>query len=341
MFTYKELTTYHVKFQENVSKQEDALVVRFQAFSLMFKNANLSKKEQCAISLFLYYCPQFKANSEKFLSAFKGYVNAEKVSLRAKHFWLVLQKANPNLPADFSDFFQQANDIYSLLVNKCDEKSIDDIAMCVVNKTYSETVKGKTYQATFYGDDVFISLSHALQISKECLGWKFHVSLDKQSLSKGWDIVSAILAKKGVKNFKVLSPEDELTSDQAGKQITVYMFDSPHINAKAWKEIFTEIEMNLRNNKLQPDKVDGKYLVDRKIPGSRYITYRNDKYREGKQSTVRYISAKEARSMFPKEEKKWYNPSGEKDEYLDFKFEEQKQLVNQTTGSVSVQLGKS
>jgi hypothetical protein len=119
--------------------------------------------------------------------------------------------------------------------------------------------------------------------SEELTGYKFHISLDmdRDNLYKGWAVVLPILAKYGLKHFKV-APEGftEENKEQRGKEITVYVFKNPEIDKETLTKILKEITNELMNHNIKagpfPSNPERK---DRAIKGSQYISYRNDNWR--------------------------------------------------------------
>lgn len=118
---------------------------------------------------------------------------------------------------------------------------------------------------------------------EEQTGYKFHISFDMEgdNIYKGWSVVLPILAKYGIKHFKV-APDgfDEANKKQRGKEITVYAFDNPEIKKETWAKILKEITYELMIHNIKPGPFPSNPdRKDREIKGSKYISYRNDNWR--------------------------------------------------------------
>jgi hypothetical protein len=114
-------------------------------------------------------------------------------------------------------------------------------------------------------------------------GYKFHISLgvDDNNLYEGWKVVLPILAKYGIKHFKI-APDgfDELNKEQRGKEITVYSFENPDIPKETWAQLLEAITYELAVQNIKPGPFpNNPDRKDEKIPGSDYISYRNDNWR--------------------------------------------------------------
>ncbi len=91
-------------------------------------------------------------------------------------------------------------------------------------------------------------------------GWKFHISINKDQLSEGWDIILDVLAKHQVKRFKIVDPNspDKLGVDE-GREITIYSFKEPQRKYvqdtdqyKSWQNILIEITQRLVDAGIRP-----------------------------------------------------------------------------------------
>lgn len=110
-------------------------------------------------------------------------------------------------------------------------------------------------------------------------GWKFHVSFHPDDMERAWSLASEHLMKKEIGLFKVTGPEltqrfSEEGYRQAGKFLTVYETG----DAQNVAETLGELEQIFTRNGIRPGP-DVQH--DRKVPGSRYLSYRNDKSAQG------------------------------------------------------------
>lgn len=145
---------------------------------------------------------------------------------------------------------------------------------------------------------------------EERSGWKFHVSFHPEDMPKAWALASQHLMDKDVKVFKVASPItaqkfSDPNSIQAGKFITVYETG----NAGDLANTMGELEQIFARNGIRPGP-DVRH--DRKVPGSQYLSYRNDKNTQGQ-----YISSRELASAPPQQA---YNVAGHPDPWQGFRM---------------------
>jgi len=152
---------------------------------------------------------------------------------------------------------------------------------------------GKPVRYSFYNDDfdpesqdkdsfiIFDRLDYALlegefvQNSQPEGGWKFHISLDEdpENLKKAWNIIKDILIDYRVASAKILKKDAELDFISQGKEITIYACADPQKSLKEWQKILTRITEEFVANNIKPGY---RCYGDDIVPGSSYITYRND-----------------------------------------------------------------
>ncbi len=114
-------------------------------------------------------------------------------------------------------------------------------------------------------------------------GWKLHIAVNDiipGNVAKAWDSVLNILIEQRICQSKVIKPNMSFMHDkrQCGKQITIYQFFNP---SRDWDEIVHQIE-GLLHNSAGGAVAEGTFSpADRQIPGSRYISYRNDLNKAG------------------------------------------------------------
>jgi hypothetical protein len=118
-------------------------------------------------------------------------------------------------------------------------------------------------------------------------GWKFQISLDEDdselpgsNLEKGWDIVLKHIINNRIYHTKVVPQGVSLHKEkrdvegfERGKQITIYAHRDIK-NSEEWKRILQEINDDLVTAQIIPSFRPPS--SSKAIPGSNYITYRND-----------------------------------------------------------------
>ena len=164
-------------------------------------------------------------------------------------------------------------------------------------------------------------------VAEHITGWKFHISIDEADVQKAWDLLqdkfqTASLAAKVaspslVKEFA--APE----SSQRGKMITLYEDD---YYQRDMEGLLKDIERTLRENGIRPGHdVEN----DRKLNGSAYLHYRNDRNLDGA-----YLSASDIEG---------YNPAGHDDPFLSVSVDNLERTpyekLNLTTGTLYKHLG--
>lgn len=109
--------------------------------------------------------------------------------------------------------------------------------------------------------------------SKNNVGWKLHISIDKSQVGVAWDSLLPIFIKHKIGMLKIRNNaevnEDE--REQIGKEITIYAFIEPEI--MSWRQILTEINEALVTNNITPS-TKPQYNIE--VQGSDYLSYRND-----------------------------------------------------------------
>lgn len=136
-------------------------------------------------------------------------------------------------------------------------------------------------------------------------GWKFHLSVAVDHVGKAWEIVVRELIERDTPfATKVISPHyaiqfslpeyaDRYTEDEnAGKIVTIYDGDTDHAETVALmsrlEQKFAELGIN------KGPAVKG----DRAVPGSSYLSYRNDRAKDGSYSRGPHYNAAERPDPF-------------------------------------------
>lgn len=117
--------------------------------------------------------------------------------------------------------------------------------------------------------------------SNDDVGWKIHIAIDDRNninIARAWNLV----IKNIVLRYRLMSKVIKSNvifyghESQSGKQVTIYHCGTPN---RAWGQIIRALEILLR----RIDAPIGQFSpADRVILGSRYISYRNDKDKNGK-----------------------------------------------------------
>ncbi|MGA2655655.1 MAG: hypothetical protein ABSF18_06720 [Gammaproteobacteria bacterium] len=122
-------------------------------------------------------------------------------------------------------------------------------------------------------------------IPEQEYGWKMHIGIDDATpgnLKLGWETILPILQAKGIKLGKIVNinstrytPYANNNPKQCGKQMTIYCFKQGNVveMEQFWRECFTEITHALRANNVRCAPLSPS---DMPVPGSEYISYRND-----------------------------------------------------------------
>jgi hypothetical protein len=168
------------------------------------------------------------------------------------------------------------------------EADIDKIkAIFTYENMVQYLIEQKTYPVMYdekkkFGASVeraFIGFGYMDNIKESDVGWKAHIAIDdsdKTNLANAWNVVKDIFIEEKLLT-KVVNPSANFFKDesQCGKQITIYCFVSPNVD---WERVFNKIEdalfnANINNHKFSPG--------EKEIPGSRYLSYRNDSDKDG------------------------------------------------------------
>ena len=113
-------------------------------------------------------------------------------------------------------------------------------------------------------------------------GWKFRISVPAEDVPKAWNVVANILVNDRFPHFaKVAAPQmaqkmENPAYHQAGKSITLYT--SKNIPSEHYKMLLDHIETALAHAGVRGN---AKPRGDKDVAGSHYISYRNDKLRDG------------------------------------------------------------
>jgi len=104
---------------------------------------------------------------------------------------------------------------------------------------------------------------------------KFTVSFDRKDIDKGWGVIKDILIHHQVKS-KIIKKGVKLTDEQEGKVVTVYI----HVKGshKDLSKFINEVEQGLHKNKISV--CNNLPTLNKRIKGSKYITYRQDYWPE-------------------------------------------------------------
>lgn len=139
------------------------------------------------------------------------------------------------------------------------------------------------------------------------LGWKLHISVDQTQIDEAWAIIFPLLQAHEIIHFKLLCPADlnKILPDKISKQITIYQFKHTTFHSIQWQMLLQDIESALRKSGIL-SVVD--ICADRKIPHSRYFSYRNDRSPQGK-----YIADTFAENTYGVNA---YNPCVEQDPFV-------------------------
>lgn len=213
------------------------------------------------------------------------------------------------------DLFKYAKEFQS---NTNKRSSIID-RFCDKASNFSIEERGINYTAHFSSKSGFISVyNEEKEEGKLGYGWKFRISIKnyKDNLKNGWNVVKDILVDYEINSFKLYMDELELSKAQKGKQITIYAFDNPNFNK--WEELFTRIEKKLREMRIISDQP---VQSDRRVPGSNYISYRNDSNPDEGGGVTAKEAMKKAQKTYPKNAEEWYyNPYNQKDPWIEMKL---------------------
>jgi hypothetical protein len=141
-------------------------------------------------------------------------------------------------------------------------------------------------------------------------GWKFHLSVHPDDVSRAWNIIVDEMVNDGsvpqhaakVARAKLISRFADPADAQAGKMIVIYTH--ANVDPEHYQRLLERIERRLKADRIRsgPD-----VKRDRKIPGSAFIFYRNDRDLTGEYNAAAQ-NASTARA--------WqYNPNRKLDPY--------------------------
>lgn len=136
-------------------------------------------------------------------------------------------------------------------------------------------------------------------------GWKFHISTDIRDHKKAWNIIAPHVIEHNLHaKFAIGSTLENMGNenyDRRGRAITLYATDNADL-----RPIVHAINADLEKAGIRPGHAP---MVDRKLTGSPYMSYRNDYDHQGN-----YMDAK---SLMHLPEDQRYNPVGKADPYHD------------------------
>lgn len=167
---------------------------------------------------------------------------------------------------------------------------LSGVETCFIEFSACRTAEPQTDEASILAGRAFNKRVRANPLQH----LKFHICLDNtnkddldSNFGQGYKIIINILIKYRVRLFKVVKPGVEIakvTSEQAGKDFTVYCRHNPDFELKHWTFILKEINTKLLEANIQPGiqpmlakspfDLD---RVDSLIPGTDFITYRIEK----------------------------------------------------------------
>lgn len=108
-------------------------------------------------------------------------------------------------------------------------------------------------------------------------GLKFHLRIDDEDIEKALKIVATTTQKHRIGFFKVAHKPFSKTSNQQGKQFTIYV-DESKMNAAILNSFVNDLETRLVQANIRPNSIGNNMQIgDRLIPNSAYISYRYDK----------------------------------------------------------------
>jgi len=145
---------------------------------------------------------------------------------------------------------------------------------------------------------ISISLNHTAMaksrynVIDDELGWKLHIAFDHTNLlnvEKGMDVVLKHLVSNNVASFKIIPNNKKITPLTEGKDVTIYISDDRPVSE--WQKLMTKIEMSLIAEAVTPGKQP---LHTMQINGSQFISYRNDKDKNGNYVQNQFNAANEA-----------------------------------------------
>lgn len=133
-------------------------------------------------------------------------------------------------------------------------------------------------------------------------GWKFFISINHHELAEAWDLIKDVLITQHVGCTKVRKASSlvSLPHEECGKEIVIYAGWQKDEGIAYWPNVLSQIENKLlhrvrANGIVTPvERNPHPTLAGRPIPGSNYISYRNDFDNEAKDKRFPYLSAEAA-----------------------------------------------
>jgi len=180
-------------------------------------------------------------------------------------------------------------------------------------KNYYQKMRDETFREINYWAHPSIGwLQLTPKGSYKNVGWKFRLSMHPDDVTKAWNITvdTLITDSKTVHCAKVAQPEtiqrlSNPNEPQAGKMITIYTEEK--VSPTHYMHIMQILEEKLHAaNILTGLKVAG----DRKVPGAKFLSYRNAHTQNGKYNcAINNVGLSESQK---------YNPTSILDPYVSF-----------------------
>lgn len=137
------------------------------------------------------------------------------------------------------------------------------------------------YSVRFNDKQEIVVQKNDTQLSNQGLGYKLHVSIDKANLGQGYKIITELVEKHGLTEFKLSH-----NPDGGGKQFTVYCANESPDKVQAF---IMDLEERLIREKIQPDT--NRSDDCKSINGSKYISFRNDFFELGTPAAIKNTSS--------------------------------------------------
>jgi hypothetical protein len=133
-------------------------------------------------------------------------------------------------------------------------------------------------------------VERSLMRSPPTCGWKFQFSIDdtdnlqpRSNLARAWSIIERHVVDNGIWSVKLFpggKPLHQQFARERGKQITIYLFkEKQERSLEEWQNIFQRMENDLAAARIVPSY---RAYGCRRVPGSNYLSYRNDRSTGGK-----------------------------------------------------------
>lgn len=107
------------------------------------------------------------------------------------------------------------------------------------------------------------------------LGWKLHILITPESMSRVWDKLFPLFRCEGINSFKIRHPHFNADSH---KEVTIYQFANPEKSENDWHDFVRKIEKIMVDESCQPGSLPP---ANKMIVGSKFISYRNDSHVDG------------------------------------------------------------